>query len=237
MIKTKDISWFSHDSNAKDNPKCMLMIDQMGLEAYGIFWILIETLREQGDYTYPLALIPSLARKYNTTQAKMETIIKNYELFNIENNNFFWNGSLSRRMQFFEQKKLQQIEAGKKGVMAKKIKRDKQLKELSGINSTNRPSIDPQAIKINETKPNEKKEKLSLNQFRELFKELYSNKIFYIESTIFSINTTFKLDQAGYILNMVSRKLLDREDALHVWNALHSAYHNNSLENYFKGDI
>ena len=33
----KDAYYFSHDANAQDDPKCMLLIDQMGLEGYGIF--------------------------------------------------------------------------------------------------------------------------------------------------------------------------------------------------------
>ena len=41
---SKDAYYFSHDSNAKDDPKCMVLIDQLGLEGYGIFWVLIETL-------------------------------------------------------------------------------------------------------------------------------------------------------------------------------------------------
>ena len=43
----KDAYYFSHDSNAKDDPKCMLLIEELQLEGYGIYWILIEVLREQ----------------------------------------------------------------------------------------------------------------------------------------------------------------------------------------------
>lgn len=151
----KDSCYFSHDANAKDDYKCMLLIDQLGLEGYGIFWVLVETLREQKNYKYPLRLVPSLARKYNTTQAKMETVIKAYGLFSIDKidkKSFFFSGSLNRRMQVFEHKKLQQIEAGKKGVEAKKAKAQKQIEELSGNDSTNRPSTDPQANKEKEIK-------------------------------------------------------------------------------------
>ncbi|MGE4511050.1 MAG: Lin1244/Lin1753 domain-containing protein [Sulfurimonadaceae bacterium] len=233
MIKSRDLSWFSHDSNAKDQPKCMLIIDQMGLEAYGIFWILIETLREQNDYKYPLALIPGLARKYNTTVAKMETIIYNYDLFIIEADNFFWNQSLKRRMQFLENKKLQQIEAGKKGVLAKKMKLEQQLKKLSLQDSMNRPFNDPQAIKENKTKPNEKKEKLSFAQFKNLYIKNYKDKVFFVENTAFSTSTNFKIDFAGYIMNLHNNKLLNKEDAMQVWKALYVAYSSDLLNQYF----
>jgi len=233
MTATKDLCWFSHDSNAKDHPKCMLVIDQMGLEGYGIFWILIETLREQSNYKYPIALIPSLARKYNTTQAKMETIVKNYGLFNIENDNFFWNSSLTRRMQFFENKRLQQIEAGKKGVAAKKAKAEQQLLSLREEHSSNRPFNDPQAIKENKTKSNEKKEKLSFTQFKNFFIKNYRDKTFFVENTEFSTSTTFKIDLVGYVVNLHNNKLLSKEDAMQVWKALYIAYSSDLLNKYF----
>lgn len=90
--------YFSHDSNAKDDPKCMLLIDQLGLEGYGIFWVLIEVLREQPEYRYPLSLIPILARRYNTTPEKMNTVVKNYNLFCFDEENNFFSLSLNERM-------------------------------------------------------------------------------------------------------------------------------------------
>lgn len=96
---TKDAYYFSHDSNAKDDPKCVALIDQMGLEGYGIFWVLVETLRDQPDYMYPIELIPALSRRYNTTSAKMRTVIEKYGLFTItDDNKFFFSYSLNRRM-------------------------------------------------------------------------------------------------------------------------------------------
>lgn len=153
----KNTCYFSHDANAKDDYKCMLLIDQMGLEGYGIFWVLVETLREQKDYKYPLQLVPSLARKYNTTQAKMETVINAYDLFGVDAQNFFFSDSLNRRMAIYEEKKRQQIEAGKKGAAAKKAKQKQLLLELSDYDSTNRPLNDPQAIKGKERKEKKKK--------------------------------------------------------------------------------
>ncbi|NDV68935.1 Lin1244/Lin1753 domain-containing protein [Dysgonomonas sp. 25] len=112
----KDTCYFSHDSNAKDDPKCVLLIEQLGCEGYGIFWILVETLREQQpDFKYPLILIPALARRYNTTAEKMKTVISSYGLFKIENNEFFFSESLNRRMKIFLDKKKKLSEAGKRG--------------------------------------------------------------------------------------------------------------------------
>jgi hypothetical protein len=104
---SKDAYWFSHDSNAKDDTKIMLLIDQLGLEGYGIYWILVETLREQPGYRYPLRLLPILAKRFITSAEKMIAVVQNYALFVVENDEFFFSDSLNRRMLHLEQKREQ----------------------------------------------------------------------------------------------------------------------------------
>ena len=121
-MKTKDTYWFRHDSNAKDDFKCMILIEQLGCEGYGIFWILVETLREQKDYRYPFYLLGALARKYNTTQAKVETVVKEYGLFEIDIDSFFFSHSFNRRMENLDKIKEQRRIAGLKSGANRKIK-------------------------------------------------------------------------------------------------------------------
>lgn len=116
---SKDAYYFTHDSNAKDDPKCALLIDQLGMEGYGIYWMLIEVLRDQPDYKYPLALLPSLARKYNTTPQKIEAVIRGYQLFVVEGGVVFLSESLTRRMNDWDSKKLKRSLAGKKGMISR----------------------------------------------------------------------------------------------------------------------
>ena len=115
---SKDAYYFSHDSNAKDDPKCMLLIDQLGLEGYGIYWVLIEVLRDQPDYAYPLKLVPILARRYNTTAEKMMTVIQKYGLFEFNEDENFFSLSLNKRMERIEgireQKRLAGIASAEK---------------------------------------------------------------------------------------------------------------------------
>ncbi len=115
MKHIKDAYYFPHDSNAKDDPKCVLLIEQLGLEGYGTFWVLVETLREQPDFRYPLKLIPALARRYNTTAEKMKAVVLSFGLFTIENDSFFFSESLDKRMKIYLDRKQLLSEAGKKG--------------------------------------------------------------------------------------------------------------------------
>lgn len=104
---------FMHDSNAKDDPKCALLIDQMNPEGYGIYWILIEILREQPEFKYPLKLVPVLARKFNTTTEKILVVIKNYDLFEVSKDEHFFSISLLKRMEVYKEKIEKLKNAGK----------------------------------------------------------------------------------------------------------------------------
>lgn len=85
----KEAYYFSHDANAQDDPKCMVLIDQLGMEGYGIFWALIEKLRAEKGYKLPISTIPAFAKRWGTSKEKVETVVNSYNLFKISNNYFF----------------------------------------------------------------------------------------------------------------------------------------------------
>lgn len=85
----KEAYYFSHDSNAQDDPKCMVLIDQMGMEGYGIFWALVERLRNEKDYKLPLCVCNAFAKRWGTSREKVETVIKNYGLFFVDEDFFY----------------------------------------------------------------------------------------------------------------------------------------------------
>lgn len=109
----KDVFWFTHDANATDDEKIMLLIDQLGLEGYGIYWVLIEKLRSSDKFKLSFTIVPILARRYNTTTEKMMTVIKQYNLFEFDDENFFFSPSLIVRMQKWVDKKEKNSIAGK----------------------------------------------------------------------------------------------------------------------------
>lgn len=249
-VLQKDNCWFSHDANAKDDYKSMLLIDQMGLEGYGIFWVLVETLREQKDYKYPLQLVPSLARKYNTTQAKMETVINAYGLFEVDEQSFFFSGSLNRRMAIYEQQKQLKVLAGKKGGKKSAANRaqnqKQQFLELSESNSTQavleQGLSDAQPIKEKESKEKKSKEKETLSSRedeRDIFKNLQSfknhfikintNQPFFTKGIGYEASTKFKVDENGYIINLLNNKLLSKDEAYKVWECLFVFYKNQKI--------
>ncbi|MEM5570037.1 DUF4373 domain-containing protein [Aliarcobacter butzleri] len=167
----KETCYFSHDANAKDDFKVMLLIEELGLEGYGIFWVLIETLREQQNYKYPLKLLSVLARKYNTTLAKLEVVVRNYHLFIIEDDCFFYSSSLNRRMQKMEEVREQRVLSAKIGAQKRKQKQLEQLKQLQ-INLSNNDSSEQM---LGECSTNAKQIKEKKNKEKEIKSSIFSS--------------------------------------------------------------
>lgn len=116
---TKDAYWFKHDSNAKDDPKCIILIEELGLEGYGIFWVLIETLRDQPELEASLRILPAIARRYNTSFEKVKSVVFRYELFSVVDDKFFFSESLKERMKPLMEKKERNSISGIKGNLIK----------------------------------------------------------------------------------------------------------------------
>lgn len=236
-MSTKETCYFSHDANAKDDFKIMLLIEELGLEGYGIFWILIETLREQQNYKYPLKLLSVLARKYNTTLTKLEVVVKNYYLFEIEDDCFFYSRSLNRRMEVMHKAIEQRKIAGQISAIKRKKKQEEQLKQLQMNLSSNDSTEQPlnecltnvQQIKENKIKEKEKKEKNLSNKFddkneRESFqnfkKEIQGKEVRFTlpyPFVNFAQNTVIRLRKTGYLHNESISKDLTSEQAHSVW--------------------
>lgn len=154
-MNKRDTYYFPHEYNAKDDPKCERLISVMGMEGYGIFWALLETLRAQPGYTYPLANIPIVAHKYYTTPELMRRVVFDFGLFTIVEDKIFFSKGLLNRMQPMDERRKKKSDGGKKGAE----KRWMNKAENSIPNSI--PNRIPYSNKIIEDKSKEDINKLS----------------------------------------------------------------------------
>ena len=138
----KDAYYFSHDSNAKDDPKCALLFESIGPEGYGIYWVLIEILREQPNYEYPLALLGSVARKYNTDKDIVLNVIRAFDLFKYDDE-VFYSESLKARMEIVNQKRGKFSESGKYGNIVRWKKNYSSSKNEDIDDTQTHPNLNP----------------------------------------------------------------------------------------------
>jgi len=113
----KETIYFSHDSNAHKDPKILKLRAKFGWEGYGIYWAVIETLREQDGYRWKAEDKELLSYSFANGEAIVNEVI-DYCLeigLLIEVDGFIQSNSLIRRMEIKEEKRKKKVEAGKKG--------------------------------------------------------------------------------------------------------------------------
>jgi len=99
----KEAYYFSHDMNARNDPKIKAMMGQYGRRGYGWFWMFIETLAEQSDYMLPCKkwAYASVASDFDCSieeaQAFISDLVSEYELL-VTDGVHVWSESLMRRM-------------------------------------------------------------------------------------------------------------------------------------------
>ncbi len=103
MTTQKDAYYFPHFSNARHDRKIRRVLKELGVEGYGIYFMLLEVLREQSDLRYPIADIDLLADEFRTSEAKIQTIISKYDLFEIDQEEMFFSPKQIKYLQpYFE---------------------------------------------------------------------------------------------------------------------------------------
>jgi len=105
--------YFSHDYNAHNDTKILYMRQELGMEGYGIYWFLVESLADSGGIL-PLKIVPVLAKQMDVSNAKVETIINQYDLFQLIDNQFY-----SERLLHHLELRNALSEAGKLGAKAR----------------------------------------------------------------------------------------------------------------------
>jgi hypothetical protein len=86
----KDAFYFPHFANSRHDRKIMRVRIELGLEGYAIYFMLLEVLREQNDFKYPLDDIYILAHEFGISEQKVRVVVCNYGLFEVDSNeNFF----------------------------------------------------------------------------------------------------------------------------------------------------
>jgi len=116
-------SYFPHDSNARFDIKIRRLRKVLGAEGYGIYWMVIEVLREQESFEYPIKDIDLLADEFNTSLEKVTAVIKSFELFELNDDKTFYSTSLIARLEpYLKKSNNARLAANKRWENARKSK-------------------------------------------------------------------------------------------------------------------
>jgi len=90
----KDAFYFPHFCNARHDRKIKRVTKELGVEGYGIYFMLLEVLREQTDFKFPMEDIDLLSDEFGTSEQKVRTVICNYQLFDVDEDQMFFSTKL-----------------------------------------------------------------------------------------------------------------------------------------------
>ena len=169
-------NYFSHDSNARNDEKMLAVRMRLGAEGYGIYFMIIERMRDEADYT-SIKDYNSLAFDFRVASDKVKSVVEDFDLFTTtEDGKRFYSESFIKRMELKDEKTKKRSDAGKIGMEHRwknnnVTKTDNNVITMLGENITS---------KVKERKEKESKENNKEKEEREE-KKIHTPKTFSLE--------------------------------------------------------
>lgn len=230
MSKIKHKYWFPHPANLRNDRRMKrAMKDLPGGVGYGVIVLVMEVLRCEPEYKYPVRDLDLLAGEFDISLPILQTVIANYgffEFYKDENEEMFISPLLNELMIPYHEKQKQNKIAGEISAQKRKIKQEQQLYLLSQLSSTRHMLDECNAdvqdnIKENSIKENSReKNNLSVatfQTFKEFILKYYKNQIVCFGPLDYSLTTSISVSSLGFLHNDFNNKDLDADEAILVW--------------------
>lgn len=230
MNSSKHMHWFPHPANLRNDRRMKrAMKDLPGAVGYGAIVLVMEVLRCEPEYKYPVRDLDLLANEFDISLPILQTIIANYgffEFYKDENEEMFISPLLNELMIPYLEKQKQNKIAGDISAKKRKIKQEQQLYLLSQLCSTQQ-TFDDCGTGVQENREensiiynNRGKNKLSIANFQ-IFKEFilkyYKNKIVCFGPLDYLSTTPISITSFGFLHNDFNNEDLTPEKAILVW--------------------
>ena len=133
----KDAFYFPHDSNARYDAKILELRAEYGWEGYGIYWAIIESLRDANidNYKLPTRTLGGIALSMNLEKTFLIDFIDALVEFDLlqKDEKHFWSDTLISRMEIREEKRQKRADAGRLGARARWGNKDDDDQEEDSI--------------------------------------------------------------------------------------------------------
>lgn len=112
-------SYFSHDSNARNDSKILNLRMKHGVEGYGVYFMLLERMRESEDYM-SVKDYNALAFDFRVSSEVVKSVVEEFDLFLLtDDKKKFYSESFLDRMQLKDEKDQERSEKAKKAANAR----------------------------------------------------------------------------------------------------------------------
>lgn len=213
----KEAYYFPHFCNARHDRKIRRLRKELGVEGYGIYFMLLEILREQQDLMYPLEDLDLLAEEFGVSEAKVRTTICNYQLFEVDEAEKFFSPKMLVYLEPYFKMKEQRRDAGLKSAAKRQL---------------NDRSTTVQQRKEKESKVNEIKEEESKVSFSEML--LPHNHLFYDTEEINKFHDYWTEKNSKGKERWENEKYFDISRRIKTWITNSTKFKNNGTNNESK---
>jgi hypothetical protein len=130
----KDAFYFPHYSIARNDSKLLKLRRVLGIEGYGIYFMLLEILREQTDFRLPIKVVDELEFDLRVSKEKILSVINGFDLFEVDESFFF-----SPKLVLYLQPYIEKSERARSAVLTR-------WNKIKGIENTN---VDTNVMQMN----------------------------------------------------------------------------------------
>jgi hypothetical protein len=144
------IKHFPHYLNARNDRKIRKGRLQLGIEFYAIYFMVLEVLAEQKDFRYPLTDLDILADDFGTSIQKIQLVITQYDLFEIDPIDQFFSPAQHLALQPYLEKMEHYRLMGKKSALARKLKTERQIEEMKKFSQgdSSQPALNDSSTQV-----------------------------------------------------------------------------------------
>ena len=121
---SKDAFYFKHDSNARNDEKILALRRKFGMEGYGIYWCIIEKMRENADYRI-MADYTAISWDLRCKETTVQSVVEDFGLFDLEDG-YITSNRLREDMRQWDERRAAYAEAGRRGMQSRWKKNEEQ---------------------------------------------------------------------------------------------------------------
>jgi hypothetical protein len=218
--------------------------------------MILEVLAEQKDFRYPLADIDILADDFGTSIQKIQLVITQYDLFEIDPVEQFFSPAQVKALQPYLEKVEHYRLMGKKSALARKLKTEQQIEELKKLSQgdSTQPMLNDSSTEAeqltNITNKLINKSTLSTNQlpkfmhtqesFVNYIRGTYPNQVIALTKDKYANKEMqISVSEKGQLYDKLTSETFAGTRAMEIWSGLYELALNGKLPilNQQKGEI
>lgn len=215
-------NYFPHPSNLRLSNGCVSLLIEEGAAGYGTYVMMLEVLRDATNYRYSSDPKVWAYVLHSTDIALVERVIRNYDLFKIDENGLLFSPWLCGQLGDYDEIKKKRAEAGRKGALS----RWNGQKTEDGKAIAMPSQEDGKAIAYNLTKSNITSQNITSPNQSDSWRDVLSEEKLKIDEELFHSLCQTHDDRDGHCYGYIFQECWRRGISLNACNYIlkHSNY-------------